>query len=306
MGDLSPVFQSSDELQLQGYVLDESALRNINQTAQKAVLDSAGTKTVSSAYKLHQSKNEIAFEGLEFLVEHLRRSPEHIQSLNIRHSAGESTGINVSFGSDGIVKISGYSENLSFRFAFEEVKESTLSVKEEYMWLLRYWALAGRTKRIMTLLSAAAYFFLSVCLFVLMFGYAYAKKVGVDVDPKLIPQGNERFKQLADAIKSTDINTKLDALLASQFTGFQNVTDFLADSRRAIVVVVTFLIALNFVLIVRKVLERLYPLSYFSFGRNERELQRLRTKRQFWGVTIFAALPVNLLAGILVSVLMGR
>lgn len=88
----SPVFQSSDELPLQGYVLDESALRNINRTAYQAVLDSAGTQTVSSAFKLHQSKNEIAFKDLESLVEHLAHSPEHIQSLNIRHFFGESTG----------------------------------------------------------------------------------------------------------------------------------------------------------------------------------------------------------------------
>lgn len=302
----SPVFQSSDELPLQGYVLDESALRNINRTAYQAVLDSAGTQTVSSAFKLHQSKNEIAFKDLESLVEHLAHSPEHIQSLNIRHFFGESTGINVSFGSDGIVKISGFSENLSFRFAFEEVKESALLVREEYSWFVRYWALSERSKRIMTLLASAAYLFFSGGLLILMFSYAYARKVGVDVDPNLIPQGNERFKQLAEAIKSTETNKKLDALLASQFTGFQNVTDFLADLRRVIVAVVAILVALSFVLIARRVLRRLYPPCYFSFGRNERELQRLRTKRQFWGATIFVALLVNLVAGILVSVLMGK
>lgn len=90
------------------------------------------------------------------------------------------------------------------------------------------------------------------------------------------------IKQLAEAIKSTETNKKLDALLASQFTGFQNVTDFLADLRRVIVAVVAILVALSFVLIARRVLRRLYPPCYFSFGRNERELQRLRTKRQFW------------------------
>ena len=236
----------------------------------------------------------------------MRHSPEHVESLNIRHFAGESTGINISFGSEGIVRISGYSENLSFRFAFEEVKESALLVKEEYSWFVRYWAFSRRSKLLVTALSSATYIGLSLGLFVLMFYYAYAKKVGVDVDPRLIPQGNERFKQLAEAIKSTDINKKLDALLVSQFAGFQNVTDFLVDLRRDIVAVVMILVALNFVLIARKVIRRLYPLCYFSFGRNERELQSLRTKRQFWGVTIFAALLVNLLAGILVSVLMGR
>ena len=61
-----------------------------------------------------------------------------------------------------------------------------------------------------------------------LIGYSfYANNVGVDIDPNIIPKGNEYYIQVENALKSDDISEKINILLLAQLKSFTNVQDIL-------------------------------------------------------------------------------
>jgi hypothetical protein len=54
----------------------------------------------------------------------------------------------------------------------------------------------------------------------------------------------------------------------------------------------------------RKVGERLYPQSFYLFGRNLNVYASLRGKRQMWGVAIVIGFIVNVVAGVTVALVL--
>ncbi|MGA8501491.1 MAG: hypothetical protein WB683_08095 [Candidatus Sulfotelmatobacter sp.] len=57
-------------------------------------------------------------------------------------------------------------------------------------------------------------------------------------------------------------------------------------------------------LVSRKIGERLYPRSFYLFGRNHRVYSSLQSKRQLWGIAIAVGFLVNVAAGVAVAVMM--
>ncbi len=53
----------------------------------------------------------------------------------------------------------------------------------------------------------------------------------------------------------------------------------------------------------RKLGERLYPQSFYLFGRNQKVYSSLQSKRQVWGIAIVAGFLVNIAAGFTVALL---
>jgi hypothetical protein len=145
---------------------------------------------------------------------------------------------------------------------------------------------------------------LSVWLLVSMGTYIYAQRVGVNVDdPTVIPVGNEYLRRAALALKSHDVNVKLDALLSAQLAGFTNVRDYLASDYRQIVRALIGIAVCVIVLLGFKQMIKLYPKSLFLFGGETRKLEHLQNQRQIWGICIVLAFIANVLAGLVVAVL---
>ena len=129
------------------------------------------------------------------------------------------------------------------------------SLNQEYPWAARFFVLNSRFRRFTSVVSAFALLFLA---FFVAF-YIYARFVGVDVDPKLLPQGMSYYQEVEKAINSPDLGDKLNVLLRGHYEHFINVTDFLAKYRARIGYCVTAFVVLFVVSWVSRRLVRYYP-----------------------------------------------
>lgn len=289
--------------ELPGYVLDQDLLNRVDQLAVRAVSDVAttGPEERSDEYSIKTLNRGISeFRSFEALVERLRETPHDVRSISLRHTLGKLAGIQVVFPNDSLIEIYGFGDSADFQFNIDRLCQVVREGAEEYSWPVRSLVFQRRTKKICSSALGA----LSFLLLAFVGLYIYASEFGVNIDPSLIPRGEEISRRVADAIKSGDINQKLNVLLTAQLKGFTNVADVLNLTRRSIVLCIAIIVMLLVVLLVRHFLERLYPRFFVLFGHNERVMNRLQTRRQIWGIAIVVGFLVNIAAGIVVAVMM--
>lgn len=292
----------SKTISLPGYIVDEDLLKRVDKLESEIIAGSdAGEQVAISRYLITRKRDVVEFKSSDRLLADLNESPVDIRSVSVRRTLHRESGIDVVFSNDGEIRVSGFSDNSDFQFNVERLHELLLSSSEEQSWVVR--ALVGLRPRYRLLLSTLL-LLLSFLLLFSVFYYAYATRVGVDIDPGLIPRGNEYLQKAADALKSNDVNTKLNALLLAQLSGFENVSDVLARTRRSIIIYLAGIFVIATLLLVRKLLERLYPRAFFLFGQNRRSYSSLQSKRQIWGVAIVIGFLVNVAAGLAIAIMM--
>jgi len=148
-------------------------------------------------------------------------------------------------------------------------------------------------------LATALAIVLSVCLVVLIVSYAYARAEGINVDPRVLP--SNYLKQVESAIKSSNIQEKLDTILMSNFQGFTNVTDLYPHFLRGIRISIIGFILFSGMAWIVSYLRRLYPVAFFSVGAQIEKLSRIEKRREIWMVAIVLGFMVNLAAGIVIA-----
>lgn len=281
-----------------GFVLDEVALRNVDESARAAIMQASNDAHPKFQYAVtNTSDRTLNFETIEELLARLRKAPEDIETISFRQTSSDS-GVKVAFRRVGEVQLSGFSESPEFQFEFDRVRESIVKTMEPYGRIIRYFAIRKRVGSLLVLGIVLA----SMVLGADTSYYFYARSVGVNIeDTSVLPTGNEYLRRAAEALKSNDPNKKLDALLMAQLEGFENVSGVLVRQARRIKIELAAIGTLLVLMLVRKLLVALYPLSVFMFGLNEKRYQRLQGKRQIWGIAIGAAFVVNLIAGLIVA-----
>jgi hypothetical protein len=298
MAEIARTIEISKDFDFFCFLLGEELLSQIDELS-RTIISHDNPEIIESSYSIRMLEHQdIGFDSFSDLLKTVKSEPQLIHSIEITHTIKEKSGIRVLFGQKGLVSLSGFSNLPSFDFEVERLRELITRSREDYNWFIR-------------LLASARFLFLTfstlIVVSVLLFGsigyYFYATRVGINIDPALIPNGNQYFAQVADALKSNDTNKKLDILLRAQLRYFTNVKDVLIETRHNIFIELFIIFFLIVLVIVRKIIVRLYPRSFFLFGHNEKVFQVLQTKRQVWGIAIGVAFVVNLAAGLLVAIM---
>jgi hypothetical protein len=291
----------SREINVSAYVVDEQALRLIDEIASRAVADPDSDRPIMTRYSIATKGREtIDHESLDDLVKHLSRAPDNIRSLTLNYTRLRKSGIEVVFSTEGDIRVSGFSNSEDFEFNVNQLQEVLLTLREDYSWPVKMLVFKPGIRNTVNFFLPL----LSVLLLANAVFYVHATRVGVNIDPTLIPRGNEYFRKIADALKSNDSNQKLNALLLSQLTGFTNVSDFLIGLRVGIFALAGMTVVALILMGSRKVGERLYPRSFYVFGRNANVYASLQGKRQMWGVAIVIGFVVNVVAGVTVALML--
>jgi hypothetical protein len=126
-------------------------------------------------------------------------------------------------------------------------------------------------------------------------------QIGVDIDPSLIPKGNEAYKRVGNALHSADANEKLNALLQAQLTNFTNARDYAASLRKGLIACFVILLISSIFLLVLNKLNKIYPKMFFAIGRNRDVYERYQSQRQIWVVAIVIGFLINVIAGLIVT-----
>jgi hypothetical protein len=306
MIESSPTTKISREMEVPGYLLDEQILRQVDKVAREAVGESeaADPNNADDLAKSHYvlstvAKESIPFDSLDRLLEGLERTVDGIRSVSLRYTRRRQAGIDIVFSAEGEIRLSGFSPDADFQFNVNQLHEILLTTREDYSWAIKSLVFQRNTKRVCSVLLVV----LSVCLLATIGYYFEATRIGVNIDPSLLPRGNEYLQNIARAIKSNDTNEKLNALLLANLTGFTNVSDVLTSLRVAIRTLVAGIACVLVLLGARKVGRGLYPRSFFLFGRNRKIYTALHGKRQMWGIAVIVGFIVNVAAGIAVVIL---
>jgi hypothetical protein len=171
-----------------------------------------------------------------------------------------------------------------------------MSLNQEYSWAARLIVLNPRLQRLSARLSIYALLLLAFCVTY----FIYSKFVGVDVDPRLLPQGMSYYQKVEKAIKSPDIGEKLNVLLMGRYESFTNVTDFQMKYRARIGYCVTAFILLFIFSWVSRHLVRYYPRAFVALGGQVERLKKLEKGRELWVTVVIIGFVVNLAAGVVI------
>jgi len=292
----------SKTFDIPGYVIDSNILNRVHAIAQRTV---AGTDDVEpahlqSAYWVTTGDEDmLKFGTIDAIIAYLDSEPVETRSISLQYVTPGQAGISLVFQTKGKIELSAYGNALDFQFNIDQLSREIQRCDQEYSWLVRTFVFRPFTRRMLGSLLG----WLSLFLLFNVGYYLYASRMGVNVDPSIIPSGNTYFQEVEETIRSEDIARKLDTLLIAQLRGFTNVQDILLRQERLIffsLVAVAITIAL--VAVFRAVV-RLYPLSFFAFASQEKVLADLHRKREIWGVAIIISFIVNLVAGLIVALL---
>ncbi|HEV7680766.1 MAG TPA: hypothetical protein VGO68_01490, partial [Pyrinomonadaceae bacterium] len=208
------------------------------------------------------------------------------------------SGINIVFEQNGEIRRSAYGREPDFQFNVDRLDTVIRECDPDYAWPIRTLVFRDFVKKLFTWLLAVV----SLILLGQLAFYAYGRKVGVNVDPAIIPSGYSYYQDVERAIKSNDTNTKLNVLLQGQVQGFENIRDILDATKWRIAFLSIALIIVAALNLIRRGIVRLYPLSCFAFGHQKQVLARLQRKRELWFIVIALGFVVNVVAGLLVTI----
>lgn len=288
----------SRELKLSAYVVDEQVLSEIDAIGSAAIEEADADEPMKKRYRVATpSKETVSFGSLQELKEYLAHSPESVRLLELRYTFKRDAGLDIAF-SRGYVRILGFSSRQDFSFNVNRLEELLGTTREEYPWAVRMLVFSSHLRFWLNVLLPV----LSIMLFISIGYYIHARHVGVNVDPNLVPKGNEYYQRITAAIKSNDSNEKLNALLLIQLTHFTNVSDVLLVLRKLISYLLFAIASMLVLLFSRQIGETLYPASFYLFGRNHKRYSSLQSRRQMWGMSVVVGFAVNIAAGLLVAI----
>ncbi len=176
----------SREIKVAGYVVDEQVLYQVDSIASGAVSESDDDVEVKRQYLLSTTAREsIPAASFDELIRQLSRAPERVRSLALRYTRRRQSGLDVVFSVEGEIRLSGFSSRPDFQFNVDQLHEALLAAREDYSWPVRALVLGPGVKKWLNLLLPT----LSTFLLLFIGYYLHAVRVGVNVDPALLPRG---------------------------------------------------------------------------------------------------------------------
>lgn len=287
----------SETFDIPGYVLNKEILERVDTIANQAVRGSTESSNVQTIYWIKVTDKDMRrFETLNDLLQHLDSEPLDISSISLQHIVPVHAGINLQFQRDGTIDSSAYSNSVDFQFNMDRLSREIKRCDQDYNWFIRTVVLKYPISRIIGMLVVL----FSIFLLSDVGYYFYAQNAGVNVDPSLIPSGNEHYQKVEEAIKSKDISQKMNILLSAQLRNFKNVKEILIEQQKRIHYIIIGIIVTTILYFITKFFNNLYPLAYFAFTPQLQRLSEINRKREIVWVAVIISFILNLVAGIAV------
>lgn len=289
----------SKTLELPGYILDTDILKKIHETCINIVRHK-NRKKVEQAYWIEdKGSNKIKFESFEKLLSYTSSEKTGYATINLKYVISDEVGISIEFTHKGKIELSAYGNAPDFQFNIDQLIREIQKCEQEYNSVIKNFVV----KRDLSRVFLIAIFGVSLLLLYSIGYYSYAKNVGVNINPSVIPSGNQYYKQVEEAIQSDDISEKLNVLLTSQLKGFTNVQDILQRQQNFSVFLLITLAILTALFFLARFLNKLYPLAFFEFEPHKKTLANIYRKRDIVWVGVILGFVVNIVAGIVIALL---
>lgn len=201
------------------------------------------------------------------------------------------------FQSDGLVETKAFSDSPDLQFDLDRLARQIQECDQQYSWPVRSFLFNPTARNAVRRIISLLFVFLLGSLI----WYFYARRVGVNIDASLIPPGETIANRVEEAIKSGDVNLKLNVLLTRQLYGFKNIKDILSLWKTIIAWLSISLMVAAICALALRLFTGLYPKAYFRFGSQEKAWLKLEQRREVWGVVIVIGFCVHILAGIVLG-----
>ena len=290
----------SQEVSIPGYILDDVALKQTDLSVRQVISGNEGEVRCEAIARVADDSTRHRFPSVDELIVFLNNSNAASKQIEIAYTSTHGTRLDVVFGSDGEVTLEGSSSLPDFRIQIEGVARELAAIDHEIPYLVNVFVISKWPRRVLVQIVAL----LSALLLLNIGYYFYAISVGVDIDPKYIPEGNKYYQDVDSALKSTDVNDKVDTLLRGHLVSFSNVSSVLSRLRGYLIQCIIGLGISVLMLFAIRYLIRLYPLAFFAIGRQQKVLEKLRRRRDLFVMGIIVAFVVNVVAGVVVTLLL--
>lgn len=296
----APITRVSDKLKINGYVVDSLSLDRIVTTARRALnpdFPDQGVVRITATPDGNASR--LQFDDIHSALAHFDRNRVEINSVTLSFESAKDSQLEIAMESDGTISFSGINSRPDFLFHIDQLKRELQACDQRFPAFAKFFAFSPMPRHLIFLALATA----SVMLSWNVFYYFHALDVGVDVDPKVMPDGNKYFQEIETVLKSGTDSEKIDTILRGQFLRFTNVSSVLDRCRQNMIWSLVILgLGVASIFLIRWV-RLLYPKTFFAFGPSVQKLQRTVRGREVLSVGIVIAFIVNVIAGIAVTVL---
>jgi len=290
----------SIKIDIPGYIVDATILRNINSIAEETLLRSGKKTRASHTFSAKFGGQEVQnFKNFEQICNALDASRDDIDEIKLRYSLPEQSALDITFAKNGKISIGGFSSEIDFNFNISRLQSEIRRCEQEYSILVRKLFFTSRARTFPIIFM----FFCSAFLMYSLLTYLYALRVGVNIDPTLITPGMTYFQKVESAIRSDDVNRKLNVLLSGQLRGFTNLSDYLIRKQRDIIISLVAIVFMGAAIYARVAIAPLYPRAIFLFGDAKIRLSKIQHKRDVWTIAIGIGFIINLIAGFVVAIL---
>lgn len=294
-----------EELAVDGYVVKPEHLQRLDSTIKTCELfGDQDPNDVHCPIRYHafiEDGSIRQFQSLDDLIDYPNTSPEIIEGLRVGRCTDDDRKVEVELSTFGEIIIDVCGPPNVVETIVHTLSRQLRALDQKYSWLVNRFVLGGRPRRL-------SIFLLVQVVLLLMFSiayYVYGLKVGVDVDPNVLPGGTAYAQRIEAAIQSDDLSEKLNVLLMGNLRGFINVSDFFQITRAIIVACLLAILILGAAVWISRHLRRYYPQSFFATGHQQEVLTRIEKKRDLWVTGIIIGFIVNIIAGILIAILGG-
>lgn len=294
------VTKISEVFNIPGYILDSNTLSKIDELSLSIVTKHKKRKKIEKAFWVTNQQGEvIKFDTFEKFFSFVNSEKDFFSSIILKYIVVGEVGISIEFTNKGKIELSAYGNAIDFQFDIDQLIREIQKCDQEYNGFIKNLIIKRDLSRLFTLLISGISFLL---LYSVGF-YSYASNVGVNINPSVIPNGNEYFKQVEHALQSDDLSEKLNVLLTSQLKGFANVQDILQRTQTFSVFLLISLTIVVILFFLFKFIKKLYPLAFFEFEANKKVLSDIYRKRDIVWVGVILGFAVNIIAGLAIAFL---
>ena len=288
--------RASTTAKVYGFCVDRSGLARLDNCVKSVLQFQNAGSVVQAELVLSTSEATKTFANIDELTAALTSNKSLVKWFALRYQS-QGDAIEVSFQMDGHIVITGYSDRDAAALKLEQIEQEARSLDQEYGPIITWFISSRNVRSVVSSIVAGACFSLLVNIVF----YIYAINVGVDIDPSVVPSGNQYFLEVEEALKSSDSSLKLDVLLRGQLKGFANVSTILQRTLSWIVYSAAFAVAGVAGVFLLVYMKKIYPAGFLSLGSNERKLQSFVRQREILIVGIIVAFIVNIAAGLVLA-----
>jgi hypothetical protein len=287
--------RSTKSLTINGYVVHlETINRLCNLFSQISTDTEATNAKVTYSATLGRDRT-VRYNNLEAVLDQLNNTNEEVSDFSIQYDGD--INLSIAFNPKGKIELNASGTTPDLQYYSDQVLREIERCDQEHNWAVKTFIF----KKWPTSILSSAIVSLSFGLFITIGMFFLAQSIGVNVDPSIIPPGNTYFRQVEEALKTQDINKKLDTLLIGQLRGFTNASDFISQQQKTMTFLLAGIAVSAILLFILNRIQKLYPRSFFALGRQKEKFAKMERQREVWGIGIIVAFIINIVSGILLS-----